>query len=229
MKEKIKIISVGGSIIIPKTGFDLEFLKKFRQLILDEVKKGYKFVLVIGGGGTCRAYQTAAKGVVKLSDEDLDRLGIYATHFNAEFVRALFGDQAYAEVVKNPTKKIKTDKPIILAGGWEPGNSTDYIAVLLAKNVGSKEVINLSDFDYVYSADPKKDSTAKPYKQLSWVEMRKIVGEKWNPGVNLPFDPLAAKEAQKLGLKVTFVRGTDLAEVKKAIAKQSFQGTIVVN
>jgi len=229
MSNKIKIISVGGSIIIPKTGFDLEFLKKFRQMILGEVKKGYKFVLVIGGGSTCRVYQEATKGVVKMSDTDLDWLGIYATHFNAEFVRLLFGDQAYAEVIKNPTKKIKTNKPIILAGGWVPGCSTDRDAVLLAKNFKAKEVINLSNFDFVYSADPNKDPKAKPYTKLSWVEMRKIVGDKWNPGANLPFDPLAVKEAQQLGLKVSFVRGTDLVEVKKAIGEKPFQGTIVVS
>src|SRR3989339_1418617 len=123
--EKIKIIPVGGSIIIPKTGFEVEFLKKFRQLILAEVKKGYKFVLVIGGGGTCRAYQAVAKAVAGLSEMDLDWLGIYATRFNAEFVRLLFGDLAYEEVIKNPTKKIKTSRPIILAGGWQPGCSTD--------------------------------------------------------------------------------------------------------
>ncbi len=227
MQEKIKIISVGGSIIIPKTGFDLDYLKKFRKLILDEVKKGYKFVLVIGGGSTCRAYQEAAKGVVKMSDTDLDWLGIYTTHFNAEFVRLLFGDQAYAEVIKNPTKKIKNNKPIILAGGWVPGCSTDRDAVLLAKNFKAKEVINLSNFDFVYSADPKKDSNAKPYTKLSWVEMRKIVGDKWNPGANLPFDPMAVKEAQKFGLKVSFVSGADLVEVKKAVEGQPFQGTIV--
>lgn len=225
--KKIKIISVGGSIIIPKTGFELEFLKKFRQLILAEVKKGYKFVLVIGGGGTCRAYQAAAKAVAGLSEIDLDWLGIFATHFNAEFVRLLFGDKAYPEVIKNPTKKIKTNQPIILAGGWQPGCSTDRDAVLLAKNFGAKEIINLSNFDFVYSADPKKDPEAKPYKKLSWVEMRKIVGDKWQPGANLPFDPLAAKEAQKLGLKVTFVRGTDLNEVQKVIESKGFHGTIV--
>ena len=47
--NKYKILSVGGSIIIPKTGFDISFLKKFRNLILTEIKKGNKFILVIGG------------------------------------------------------------------------------------------------------------------------------------------------------------------------------------
>ena len=227
MNEKIKIVSVGGSIIIPKTGFDIEFLKQFRQLILDEVQKGYKFILVVGGGATCRTYQAAASAVAKITPTDLDWLGIYTTYYNAEFVKFLFGDSAYSEIIKNPTKKIKTTKPIILAGGWEPGCSTDRDAVLLAKNFKVKEIINLSNFDFVYSADPKKDASAKPYKKLSWVEMRKIVGDKWNPGANAPFDPLAVKEARALGLKVTFVQGTKLVEVRKAIEGGEVNGTVV--
>ncbi len=77
MKKAIKIISVGGSIIIPKTGFDIPFLKKFRQLILRQIKKGERFILVIGGGAICRKYQDAAKQIVSLSDTDLDWIGIH--------------------------------------------------------------------------------------------------------------------------------------------------------
>src|SRR3989339_587180 len=129
-----KVLSVGGSIIIPKTGFDTEFLKKFRALILSRVKKGDKFVLVVGGGATCRQYQKAAVDVAKLSSTDLDWLGIKTTWFNAEFVRLLFGNYAHKFIVTNPTERLTTEKSIIVAGGWKPGCSTDKDAVLLAKN-----------------------------------------------------------------------------------------------
>ena len=104
------IISLGGSIIIPKTGFDILFLKKFRKLILDEVKKGQKFVLMIGGGATCRQYQDALKKTVSLKDVELDWMGIYTTILNAQFVKFIFKDYAYGDVVIDPTKKIKTNK-----------------------------------------------------------------------------------------------------------------------
>ena len=146
-----KIISVGGSIIIPKTGFDINFLKKFRALILSRVKKGEKFILVIGGGATCRNYQHALKSVIKASNTELDWLGIYATWFNAEFVRLLFGKYAHFEVIKNPIdrkilKQVQDDK-IIVTGGWQPGCSTYKDAVLLAQNFGAKELINLSNIE----------------------------------------------------------------------------------
>jgi uridylate kinase len=56
-----KILSVGGSIVILQTGFDIEFLKKFHSLIMREVKAGGKFILVIGGGATARQYQAATR------------------------------------------------------------------------------------------------------------------------------------------------------------------------
>ncbi|HYE59889.1 MAG TPA: UMP kinase, partial [Candidatus Kapabacteria bacterium] len=97
-----KILSVGGSIIIPKTGFDVSFLKQFRSLILRQVKKGERFILVIGGGATCRQYQTAAKSVLPLTNEDLDWIGIHTTIFNANFVKYLFKGYAHPEIVTNP-------------------------------------------------------------------------------------------------------------------------------
>ncbi len=225
--SKLKIISIGGSIIIPPTGFDVEFLKKLRDLIIARVKKGEKFILVIGGGATCRNYQSAASQVVQMSGVDLDWLGIKSTVFNAEFVRFLFKDYAYGQIISDPTKKIKTSKPIIIAAGWKPGCSTDNDAVLLAKTYGAKEVINASNINYVYTADPKKDPSAKPLSEITWKEMRNIIGDKWSPGANFPFDPVAAKTAQKLGLIVKFVKGTDLVEFEQVLNNEQFHGSII--
>lgn len=225
---KYKIISVGGSIIIPKAGFDVKFLQKFRALILSRVKKGQKFVLVIGGGATCRAYQKALSKAVKTSNTDLDWLGIYSTWFNAEFVRLMFGHYAYQTVIKNPTNKLITNKPVIICGGWQPGGSTDKDAVLLAKIFRAKELINLSNIECVYDKDPKKFKNAKKIEKISWKDFRKnIVGYKWAPGKNTPFDPAASALAEKLGLKVSILKGTDLGEVEKVLRGKKFRGTAI--
>lgn len=228
MSNNLKIVSVGGSIIIPKTGFNILFLKKFRKLILDRVKKGDKFILVIGGGGTARQYQDAARGVINMNNEDLDWVGIHTTIFNAQFVRMLFKDYAYKNVVTNPTKKVKTNKPIIIASGWKPGCSTDKDAVLLAKTYGAKEVINLSNIEYVYDKDPNKYKNAKKIVETDWKSFRKIVGNKWDPGLSAPFDPIASREAEKLGLKVSILQGTNLKEVNRVLKGNKFKGTVIV-
>lgn len=221
------ILSVGGSIIIPKTGFDSAFLKQFRALILKQVKKGKKFILVIGGGATARQYQAGAIDMGVKHKDDLDLIGIAVTKLNAEFVRVLFKEFAYTQVIYDPTKKIKTSKPIIIAAGWKPGCSTDTDAVLMAKTYSVKNIFNLSNVDYVYTADPKLDPTATKITNITWKDFRKIVGDEWNPGANVPFDPIAAKMAEKLKLKVGFLRGGDLVEVERALTKGIFNGTSI--
>lgn len=226
--SKLKILNVGGSIIIPKTGFDIPFLKKFRAMILDRVKKGDRFILVIGGGATCRQYQDAAKQVVKMNDEELDWLGIHTTVFNANFVRFLFKDVAFEKVITDPHKKVSTNKKVLLGAGHKPGASTDIDAVFLAKTYGASELINLSNIEYVYTKDPNKFSDAQKIERIDWKTFRKdIVGNTWIPGSNAPFDPIASKHAEKLGLKVSMLKGTDLNEVKKALTGKKFRGTVI--
>ncbi|MEK7083682.1 MAG: UMP kinase [Patescibacteria group bacterium] len=227
---KYKILSVGGSIIIPKTGFDIPFLKKFRALILRRVLAGERFILVIGGGGTCRAYQDAAKAVVPMTNTDLDWVGIYTTQFNAHFVRYLFKGYAHTELIGDPEKKIKTNKPILVGAGYAPGASTDHDAVLIAKTYGAKQLLNLSNIEYVYDKDPNKFSDAQKIESIDWKTFRKeIVGNVWTAGKNVPFDPVASREAERLGLTVSILNGTNLPEVQKALAGKKFKGTVITS
>ena len=105
------VLSVGGSLICPDE-VDVEFLKKFRALIFKKVQEGNRFYIICGGGKVNSKYNEAAQKIAKVSDIDLDWLGIFATRFNAQLMRVIFGDLAYSEVVIDPTKKIKTDKQI---------------------------------------------------------------------------------------------------------------------
>lgn len=227
MKQDYTIISVGGSIVIPHSGFDVLFLKQFRKLIIAATKRGKKCILVIGGGATARNYQAAGKEL-GFKDTELDWIGIAATKVNADFVLRLFKGYAHDTVIVDPTKKIKTDKKIIIAAGWKPGCSTDKVAVLLAKTYGAIEVINLSNIDYVYDSDPKKNPQAKKFEQLTWKQLRSIVGTKWSPGANVPFDPMAVQEAQRLHLTVRFAKGTDLESVQNILTSKPHKGTIII-
>ena len=72
----------------------------------------------------------------------------------------MFAGDAYAQIIKNPTIDIESDDPILIAAGWQPGCSTDYVATLIAKNIGARRLVNLTNIDYVYTSDPKKDPSA---------------------------------------------------------------------
>lgn len=222
------IISLGGSLIYPKN-IDINFLKQFRKIILQFIKKTKRqVILVTGGGRICRIYNEAAKSVYKkVNEEELDWMGIKATKVNAELVRIIFGNAAYFKVIDHPDKRYRTNKKVLVAGGWKPGFSSDRVAVELAKSHGADMVINLSNISYVYNKDPKKYKNATKFKKISWNDFRKIVGNKWNPGANLPFDPIASKFAQKYKLKVIIAKGTDLKNLRDILEAKNYKGTLI--
>jgi uridylate kinase len=225
-KGEIVVVSLGGSIIVPDD-VDVAFLKRFRELVLKHVRTGKRFVIISGGGKICRRYQAAAAKITKLAYEDLDWLGIHATRFNAHLLRTIFRGQAHPRIIKNPTEKINFSEKILIGAGWKPGFSTDYDAVIMAKNFKAKRLANLSNINYVYDRDPKYHKGARPIKEISWSGFRKIVGNKWDPGANLPFDPVASKEAQKLGLEVAIVNGRDLKNLDRYLSGKAFRGTVI--
>lgn len=223
---KTTIVSLGGSIIVPEE-INAKFLKKFRKLILSFIKKGNRVVLVCGGGNTNQEYLTAARRIAKISNRNLDWIGIRATKLNAELLRAVFGDTAYGEVLMNPTRKVKTNKKIIIASGWKPGWSTDFDAVLWAKTFGAKRVINLSNIYYVYDKDPRKYKHAKPIKNISWKAFLQQFGGAWKPRMHKPFDPIASKKAKQQGIMVIISKGTDIRNVKRILENKKFKGTVI--
>jgi uridylate kinase len=142
-------------------------------------------------------------------------------------LRALFRDIANHRVVKDPTRPLAWHDSVLIAAGWKPGWSTDYIAVRLAKKYGASRIINLTNIDAVYDKDPSKYSGAKPYERISWKDFRKLVGSKWVPGANAPFDPIASKLAHRWGLEVVIAEGKDLKNVKEIIDGKTFKGTVI--
>jgi uridylate kinase len=225
--NKIVVLSLGGSLIIPKEGFNTEFLKGFRELIQKKVKEGYRFIIVCGGGQTARSYQAAARSIGHLQPDDIDWIGIHATRLNGHFIRTIFREIAHPVVARDYNDKLPWVEPVLIVSGWKPGCSTDFDAVKFAELYGATTLINLSNISHVYDSDPRANPNAKLLNEVSWSELQKIVGETWVPGSNVPFDPVASKEGQKLGLTVLFAKGTDLAEVDKAIDGKQIVGTVI--
>jgi uridylate kinase len=229
-KERI-IISLGGSLLVPET-IDAEFVKNFKKFIVTHIKKGYRFILVTGGGKTARRYIEAAAAVTKITDEDKDWLGIHATRMNAHLVRTIFREYAHPRINTNPHDLedfFSAPEPILVAAGWRPGHSTDFDAVLLGKYLEAKRIINLSNIERVYDKDPHVHADAKSFDRMTWKAFRKIVGNKWNPGMNTPFDPIASKMAEEEGMEVAIMNGGDLKNVENYIAGKKFIGTVIKN
>lgn len=220
------IIALGGSIIVPDK-INIDFLKNFRKVILKFIKKGNKFIIVSGGGKTARNYQRTAMKIIKTPPEDLDWIGIHATRLNAHLLRTIFFKEACPIILDNPYRKIKTKKPIIIASGWRPGWSTDYIAVLIAKIFKSKEVIIAGNTPYVYTKDYRKHPDAKPLKKINWKNYRKIIGSRWIPGMGAPVDPVGAKLGEKIKLRVKIILAENIKNLENLLGGKIFDGTII--
>ena len=222
--EKTIVISLGGSLIFPES-INVSFLKGFVDLIKSQINQGFKFVIITGGGKVCRNYNNAVKDILNPSNDDLDLIGIAATRLNAEFIRVLFGDLAYNKIILDPDSVPEFNEPIILGGGWKPGNSSDLAAVHIAKSINSKIILNLSNIDYVYNKDPKKHEDAVKIEESNWSDFRKLLPNEWDPGLNAPFDPIAAKKAEELGLEVVIMNGNNLDNLKNYLDGLNFIGT----
>ena len=233
MKKPIYIISLGGSLIVPPAGVDWQFLKQFRALIINEIKKEKRFIIVTGGGQTAREYQNAADKVTRLTRDDMDWLGIHSTRLNAHLIKTIFRQYAHPRINKNPRTKADLHRHfshgegLMVAAGWRPGWSTDFVATILAERLGANTIVNLTNTKYVYDKDPNKYPSARPIKYISWPDFRKIVGSKWDPGLNAPFDPVAAKNAEALGLRVIIADGKNLKNLKNILEDKKFIGTTI--
>ena len=225
MAETI-IISLGGSLIVPDK-IDTDFLKSFKTLILEHVARGKKFVIITGGGKLSNRYNEAAKELGSPTDEDLDWIGIASLKLNAELLRVVFSEHAHSKVIPDLSAQIPSDKPIIVGSAYEPGHSSDYDSILAAKSLGVKKLINLSNIDYVYDSDPKKNPNAKKIEQISWADYRNIIPKEWTSRLHSPFDPTAAEVAEKEGIEVTIMNGRPIDNLAKYLNGEKFLGTII--
>jgi uridylate kinase len=224
--QEIIVMSVGGSLIVPDQ-IDTAFLSHLKSFITEETAKGRRFIIIAGGGKTARRYQDAAKAVSSLESEDLDWLGLHATRLNGHLLRTIFRDLAYPVMVTNPDDvlDIPSTTPLIIAAGYRPGASTDLRAIQIADRVKAHKVINLSNTDYVYTDNPKTNPEATKIETITWPDFRKLIPEAWDPGLSSPFDPIAAKEAERLGIEVAAINGTRFDALANYLNGAPFVGT----
>jgi uridylate kinase len=224
-------MSIGGSLIVPNGGIDTKFLSQLNAFVREQLAKNpnRQFFLVAGGGKIARKYRDAGQQVIghELTRDDLDWLGIHATKLNAHLIRTIFRDLAHPYIIKHYEIIRKAEEPVVVAAGWKPGWSTDFDAVLLCEDYGVKEIINLSNIEQVYDSDPRKNPKAKPISKISWEKFRKLVGDVWIPGMNAPFDPVAAQKAEELGVKVVVMSGHDFKNVRHYFNHEKFLGTVI--
>ena len=239
------VISLGGSIVAPQEGPSGVFLYDFRNVLLSWLnREDHKVIIVVGGGYAARQWQKAYKEMIEIDKstrgdggpilgtdvdvrQSLDRIGIAATRLNAQLIKEVFSDYSRDPIVTDPSADITMNSRILIAAGWKPGFSTDYDAVILAERFHAEKILNLSNVSQIYSADPKVDPNAKPLLHISFDSLLQMIGTEWDPGANVPFDPIAAAKARELGITVIFASGKNLMNFADILNDKPFIGTII--
>ncbi len=208
---------------------DVDYIKRVAALLRKHANK-YKFAIVTGGGAAARLYARAMKKIV--NNEFLaDQAAIMSTWQNAYLILAVLHDRAYKTLPKTfdeAAQALETNDFVVM-GGTLPGITTDSDAVLLAERVGSRRVVNVSNVDAIYTANPRKNKGARKISRMSVDALVAMAAENdtRKAGENFVFDMLACKLLARSGIEAHFVSGKNLKDLENAILGKRHGGTVV--
>jgi uridylate kinase len=162
-------------------GIDPEVLYRIANEIKDLIQHGVQVGVVIGGGNIFRGAGLAAKGMDRVS---ADQMGMLATVINAIAIQdALERQGLHARVMsaikinqvcedyirRRAIRHLEKGRVVVLAAGTgNPFFTTDSAASLRAIEIGADLMIKATKVDGVYSADPTKDPNARRYVRLDY-------------------------------------------------------------
>ena len=227
MKKKVIVISLGGSLIVPKE-VNHKLLDFFKKTLRKNYSK-HKFVVVCGGGTIARKYITLLKRQGK-SQKAQALAGIRATRMNAKLMIQLFGKESNDALPKS-MKEIKSNLPknkVVFCGAlrYNEKETSDATAAKLA-NYFKTDFINLTNVPGLYTSNPLKNKNAKFIPKISWDKFEKMANKiKYKPGQHFILDQKAAKIIKKHKIK-TFLLGNNMRDLDNLLKNKSFKGTII--
>ena len=229
MQKKAIVLSLGGSLIIP-SDIDTVFLKKFKKTILKNTK-GYKFVIVCGGGSIARKYISGLENE-KLSKKKFHQglLGIASTRLNARFMTYFFGNDAN-KGIPHDMKEVRNMLKIydvVFCGAlrYAENETSDATSAKLA-NFFQTDFINLTNVAGLYTKNPLKFKDAKFIPEINWNSFHKMATkEKFHPGQHFVIDQTASKVIMDKKIK-TYILGQDLTQLENVLQGKKFRGTLI--
>jgi uridylate kinase len=222
------VVSVGGSVLL-RGDDDAGYLERLAELVR-RVGRRVPLVVTTGGGRTAREYIRLGREL-GLTDVELDELGIDVTRLHARLLAGRIGLPTATHpptTVREAVEALRHGSPVGL-GGTEPGHTTDAVAALVAVRVRAARLVNATDVDAVYDADPRTHPNARRLATLAWPAFLDLLvrGAAGGPGQHFPFDRSGAEALARAGIPLAIVAGRDLAQVEKALTGAPFDGTVV--
>jgi len=144
---------------------------------------GVQVVIVLGGGNIFRGLAGSEKGIERATG---DYMGMLATIINslalqdaleklgvATRVQTAITMAQVAEpfIRRRAVRHLEKGRVVIFGGGTgNPYFSTDTAAALRATEIGAEVILKATKVDGIYDSDPKKNSAAKRFTQITYLE-----------------------------------------------------------
>jgi len=162
-------------------GINRATIVRMVQEVREVVEMGCEVAVVIGGGNIFRGEGLAASGMDRVTG---DHMGMLATVINAlamqDALEKLGGRVRVMSAIKinevcedfirrRAIRHLEKGRIVVFAAGTgNPFFTTDSAAALRAIEVGAELLLKATKVDGVYSADPRKDSTAQRFERLTY-------------------------------------------------------------
>jgi len=186
LKYRRVLLKLSGEALMGDSQYGIE--PATVDYMADEVKKvfdlGVQVAVVIGGGNIFRGVEASVKGMERAS---ADYMGMLATVINAlalqnaleklgmeTRVQSAIEMRQLAEtyIRRKAIRHLQKGRIVIFAAGTgNPYFTTDTAAALRAMEIGADAIFKGTKVDGVYTADPKKDSSAKKYHEISYMDV----------------------------------------------------------
>ena len=180
------LLKLSGEALMGARPFGLEpdVIRRIAGEVRDIHALGVQVAMVIGGGNIYRGLSGATEGVDRVTG---DHMGMLATVINSLAVQdALEKLEVHTRVLsaieirqvaepyirRRAMRHLEKGRVVIIAAGTgNPYFTTDSAAALRAMEVKAEVILKATQVDGVFSADPKKDPSARRFDRISYLQV----------------------------------------------------------
>ncbi len=180
------VLKLSGEALAGDQGYGIDppVLDRVGAEIREVIDLGVQVAIVIGGGNIFRGIAASAAGMDRAT---ADYMGMLATIINAlalqdalekaslqTRVLSAIEMRAVAEpyIRRRAIRHLEKGRVVIFAAGTgNPFFTTDTAGALRAVEIGADVIVKATKVDGIYSADPKKDPTARRIERVSYIEV----------------------------------------------------------
>ena len=180
------VLKLSGEALAGSQGYGIDppVLDRVGAEVRDVTELGVQVAIVIGGGNIFRGIAASAAGMDRAT---ADYMGMLATIINSlalqdalekaglqTRVLSAIEMRAVAEpyIRRRAIRHLEKGRVVIFAAGTgNPFFTTDTAGALRAVEIGADAIVKATKVDGIYTADPKKDPTARRIEKLSYIEV----------------------------------------------------------